>query len=81
MKQSVNYLDKVPARNEKFKWSQNDAGIVTIEVPNRGVFHFLAQKLLKKPPIFSTILLTSIFLLPQGFVVLFHNFSYYDYCF
>ncbi|MBE7062925.1 MAG: PqqD family peptide modification chaperone [Clostridia bacterium] len=51
MKQSVNYLDKVPARNEKFKWSQNDAGIVTIEVPNRGVFHFLAQKLLKKPPV------------------------------
>lgn len=51
MKKSINYLDKVPERNEKYKWSKGDDGIVTIEVPNKGVFHFLAQKLLKKPPV------------------------------
>ena len=51
MKQSTNYLDKVPARNEKYHWTQNDEGIVTIEVSNKGVFHFLAQKLFKKPPV------------------------------
>lgn len=51
MKQSTNYLDKVPARNEKYNWTQDDAGIVTLEVPNKGVFHFLAQKLFRKPPV------------------------------
>ncbi|MBE7026648.1 MAG: PqqD family peptide modification chaperone [Ruminococcaceae bacterium] len=51
MKKSANYLDKVPAKNEKYTWTKDDKGIVTIEVPNKGVFHFLAQKLLKKPPV------------------------------
>ena len=51
MKQSINYLDKIPARNEKYNWTKNDEGMITIEVPNKGLFHFLAQKLLKKPPI------------------------------
>ena len=47
----MNYLDKIPERNSNFKWSENDEGIVNLEVQNRGVFHFIAQKLLKKPPI------------------------------
>lgn len=51
MKKEVNYLDKIPVRNEAFNWSVDEEGIVTLEVPNKGVFHFLAQKLLKKPPI------------------------------
>ena len=51
MKKSINYLDKIPARNEKYIWTKDDNGIVTIEVQNKGVFHFLAQKLLKKPPV------------------------------
>ena len=51
MKKSVNYLDKVPAKNEKYAWTKDDRGIVTIEVPNKGVFHLLAQRLLKKPPV------------------------------
>ncbi|MBQ4518674.1 MAG: PqqD family protein [Clostridia bacterium] len=51
MKQSVNYLDKVPVRNEKYSWTKDDEGIVTLEVLNKGFFHFLAQKLLKKPPV------------------------------
>ncbi len=51
MKKSNNYLDKIPARNEKYNWTKNDDGIITLEVPNKGLFHFLAQKLLKKPPV------------------------------
>lgn len=51
MKKTANYLDRIPARSEKYVWSKNETGIVTIEVPNKGVFHFLAQKLLKKPPV------------------------------
>ena len=51
MKQSTNYLDKIPSRNDTFRWSANEEGIVTLEVDNKGFFHFLAQKLLKKPPV------------------------------
>lgn len=51
MKKSVNYLDKIPKRNEKYNWTVSEDGIVTIEVENRGIFHFLAQKLLKKPKV------------------------------
>ena len=51
MKKAENYLDKIPVRNEKFKWTKDVEGKVTLEVPNKGVFHFLAQKLLKKPPV------------------------------
>ena len=51
MKKSTNYLDKVPQRNEKYTWTKDDNGIVTLEVPNKGIFNFLAQKLLKKPPV------------------------------
>ena len=51
MKKSTNYLDKVPQRNEKYNWTKDDDGIVTLEVQNKGVFNFLAQKLLKKPPV------------------------------
>lgn len=51
MKQSVNYLDKVPVRNKQYNWTKDEEGMVTIEVPNKGFFHFLAQKLLKKPPV------------------------------
>ena len=51
MKKSENYLDKVPVRNEKINWTADDSGIVTLEVQNRGIFNFIAQKLLKKPPV------------------------------
>ena len=51
MKKSTNYLDKVPARNEKYNWTKNDEGIVTLEVVNKGFFNYMAQKLLKKPPV------------------------------
>lgn len=46
-----NYLDKVPAFNEKFSWGQDDNGIVTIYVENTGVFNRIFQKLLGKPKV------------------------------
>lgn len=51
MKKSQNYLDKVPMRNAKFKWSVDKDGAVALEVENKGVFNRIAQKLLKKPPV------------------------------
>ncbi len=46
-----NYLEKIPQRNESIGWKIDDEGLVTLEVENKGVFNFLAQKLLKKPKI------------------------------
>ena len=47
-KQSENYLDRKPLRNEKFSWSADD-GKVTLEIENKGVWNRLFQKILKKP--------------------------------
>lgn len=46
-----NYLDKKPLRNPKYNWTTDDAGIVTLEVENKGVMNRIAQKLFKKPKI------------------------------
>lgn len=49
-KETQNYLDKVPKRNENISWTvEND--IVTLEIENSGIFNTIAQKLLKKPRI------------------------------
>ncbi len=48
-KKSENYLDYIPVYNEKNRWERGEDGIITIFVENKGLFHFLAQKLLKKP--------------------------------
>ncbi len=48
---SENYLDKVPKRDEKIRWSSDEKGIVTLEIDNVGIFNRIAQKLLKKPKI------------------------------
>lgn len=48
---SDNYLDKVPVRSDKIRWTRDDNGIVTIEIDNTGVFNRIAQKLLKKPKV------------------------------
>jgi hypothetical protein len=50
-KKKENYLDKIPCRNENYKFSCDEKGIVTIEVENKGVFNRIAQKLLKKPKV------------------------------
>lgn len=46
-----NYLDFVPAVSGKFRSETDSAGLVTIFVENKGVFHRLAQKFLKKPAV------------------------------
>lgn len=48
---SANYLEKIPERSQKLRWSTNEEGIVTLEIDNVGFFNKLAQKLLKKPPV------------------------------
>lgn len=49
MKQKENYLEKKPVRKEEIVWNTDDDGKVTLQIENKGVFNFLAQKLLKKP--------------------------------
>lgn len=46
-----NYLDKIPVRHPDIGWSTDEAGIVTLELENKGVVNRIAQKLLKKPKI------------------------------
>lgn len=50
MKISENYLERKPRRAD-LTWSQDEKGIVTLEQENKGMFHAIAQKLLKKPKI------------------------------
>ncbi len=50
-KETGNYLEKIPFRNESINWTKNENGIVTLEIENKGIFNKLAQKLLKKPKI------------------------------
>ena len=49
MKQKENYLEKIPCHKVGLNWSQDEKGIVTLEMENRGVANFLMQKLFKKP--------------------------------
>ena len=49
MKTNENYLEKIPCKNASIKWSQDERGLVTLEMQNRGFANLLAQKLLKKP--------------------------------
>lgn len=48
-KQQRNYLDLIPERAEKIRWSQDEDGIVVLEVENTGVFNRIAQRLFKRP--------------------------------
>lgn len=51
MKKNENYLENIPCKNPKIKWTAEREGIVTLEIENKGVFNRIAQKLLKKPPV------------------------------
>lgn len=51
MKQEKNYLDKVPVRSEKIKWTTDQEGTVTLEIENKGMFNRIFQILFKKPKI------------------------------
>lgn len=47
---SENYLERVPVRAE-LKWSLDDEGKATLEIENKGLFNWIAQKIFKKPKI------------------------------
>lgn len=46
-----NYLDYVPIISDKHRWEADAEGNVTIFIENKGIFNWLAQKLLKKPKV------------------------------
>lgn len=48
---SQNYLEKIPVRAEGIEWSKDENGVITLEIVNKGVFNFIAQKLFKRPKI------------------------------
>lgn len=48
---SQNYLEKIPVRTEGIEWSKDEKGVITLEIVNKGVFNFIAQKLFKRPKI------------------------------
>lgn len=50
-KQQKNYLDLIPERASGLAWTQDDEGIVVLEVENTGVFNRIAQKLFKRPKV------------------------------
>ena len=50
-KQKPNYLEMIPVRNPEINWTTDEAGIITLEIENKGVANRIAQKLLKKPRI------------------------------
>lgn len=48
---SQNYLEKKPIRTEGIEWSKDEKSVVTLEIVNKGIFNFIAQKLFKRPKI------------------------------
>lgn len=50
-KLSENYLEKRPIRSESIAWTTDEEGMVTLSIENKGLFHRIAQKLLKKPKV------------------------------
>ena len=46
---SANYLDFIPLHCASLRCTVDEMGNVTLFQENKGVFHFLAQKILKKP--------------------------------
>lgn len=46
-----NYLERIPKRSTWFQWSCDDKNKVTLYIENKGVFHWIAQKLFFKPKV------------------------------
>lgn len=46
-----NYLERIPLRAEGILWSADETGIVTLDIENKGVFNWIAQKLFHRPRI------------------------------
>ncbi len=45
------YLEKKPAKKASLGYSSDEAGAVTLEVENKGIFNRIAQRLFGKPKI------------------------------
>ena len=50
-KKNENYLERIPKRPDKIKWSTDEEGIVTLDIENTGFFNLMAQKFFKKPKV------------------------------
>ncbi len=50
-KKAENYFERIPFRKERFRWTCDEVGLVTIEIDNKGFFNRLLQKIAKKPPV------------------------------
>lgn len=50
-KQKPNYLDFVPSCREGLRWSENEEGIIVLEIDHKGVYNKIAQKLFRKPKV------------------------------
>lgn len=48
---SENYLEKKPKRLSGLLWHEDENGVVTLEIENKGVMNRIVQKLFKKPKI------------------------------
>ena len=48
---SGNCLDLIPVHSESCRYRRGDKGEVTILVENKGVFHWIAQKVFHRPRI------------------------------
>ncbi len=46
-----NYLERIPKKSEKLRFTTDENGIVTLEIENKGFFNTVAQKLFKKPKV------------------------------
>ena len=50
-KNTQNFLELKPQKNESIGWSADEKGMVTLEIVNKGFFNKIAQKFFKKPKI------------------------------
>ena len=50
-KEKKNYLDFLFKKNSEIQFEENDKGIITLFVENKGFFNSIMQKFLKKPRI------------------------------
>ena len=46
-----NYLERRPMPSEKIQWSEDEQGLVTLHIVNKGFFHKFAQKFFGKPKV------------------------------
>lgn len=51
MKKQENYLERRPLARADIRWNTDEAGVVTLEIENKGLFNRIAQKCFKKPKI------------------------------